>query len=471
VLQADAAMEVSARMLGTDPPPPRPLKGRVSALMWIWFAMIIFDYLKKIVYTSYYHGFGVCFGCMGTIGPPKYPNLTRTKHFLLSLALLKILAFSAERLLGRRRALTWVPPVALALRIAVEAFMLDEHQLKTKLGGLHTRYVCDALPYFAWPAFLPVGAVTIEATATGDANRAHLDVPLVSKALLANLKRVRAKCFSLCSRTPLAPPTAIKSTPDPRSAAAIPVQAEAVANPVATVRVRNRYAKWFTATVLLLNVVTVSVINRQWQDSREELDGVEGEHGPKSTVDKVRAIAFCAANLRCSGSFLGDRFRDFLSIGSGVENRAKNIALRLVVSAMSELWRILVFFSAAFWCPTRNSIVARLGLRSVFAFMFHPFFVPVAQKVVQGLQKEFPEIDDLAWLPVMVIFQVFVSRQPLLRLDDVTGPAKAWAAAPRASPRLPALRSKVASLALHPQLVLAYMLVLAAVARIYQVLG
>jgi hypothetical protein len=100
---------------------------------------------------------------------------------------------------------------------------------------------------------------------------------------------------------------------------------------------------------------------------------------------------------------------------------------------------------------------------------FHPFFVPVAKKVVGKLQSEFPEIDDLAWLPVMVLFQFFVSRQPLLRLDDVAGPLKAWVAAPRGSPRLPELRRKAASLALHPQLVMAYMLLLAAVARVVQV--
>ena len=463
VLKADVAMEDNERTLGHDPPPPRPLKGRVSALMCIWLAMVMFDYLKKIVYTSYLRGFGVCFGCMGTIGPPKYPNFTRTKHFVLSLASMKVFAYAFERFLGRRRALTLVPPVALALRVCTEAFMLDEHQYGTKVGGLHARYVCDALPYFAWPAFLPVGAATIDATATGDANRAHLDVPVVSKALLAKCRR----CFA-SSRAKAA--SVVKRGTNPMAAAAVTVQPEAVViDPVATVHVRSTYAKWFTATVLLLNVVTVAVVNRQWQDTRAELNGAAGLHGPKSTVDKVRAVVFCAANLRCSGNFLGDRFRDFLPLGAGVEHRAKKVAQRLVVCALSELWRGLVFFSATFWCPTRDNVVARLGLRSVFAFMFHPFFVPVAKKVVGKLQSEFPEIDDLAWLPVMVLFQFFVSRQPLLRLDDVAGPLKAWVAAPRGSPRLPELRRKAASLALHPQLVMAYMLLLAAVARVVQV--
>ncbi|KAH8092002.1 hypothetical protein JL720_5579 [Aureococcus anophagefferens] len=459
VLKADVAMEDNERTLGHDPPPQRPLKGRVSALMCIWLAMVMFDYLKKIVYTSYLRGFGVCFGCMGTIGPPKYPNFTRTKHFVLSLASMKVFAYAFERFLGRRRALTLVPPVALALRVCTEAFMLDEHQYGTKVGGLHA-LACDALPYRGPRS--PAGAATIDATATGDANRAHLDVPVVS-ALLAKCRR----CFA-SSRAKAA--SVVKGGTNPMAAAAVTVQPEAVViDPVATVHVRSTYAKWFTATVLLLNVVTVAVVNRQWQDTRAELNGAAGLHGPKSTVDKVRAVVFCAANLRCSGNFLGDRFRDFLPLGAGVEHRAKKVAQRLVVCALSELWRGLVFFSATFWCPTRDNVVARLGLRSVFAFMFHPFFVPVAKKVVGKLQSEFPEIDDLAWLPVMVLFQFFVSRQPLLRLDDVAGPLKAWVAAPRGSPRLPELRRKAASLALHPQLVMAYMLLLAAVARVVQV--
>ena len=174
-------------------------------------------------------------------------------------------------------------------------------------------------------------------------------------------------------------------------------------------------------------------------------------------------------NLRCAGSFLGDRFRRFLSLRGASANKPTKAALRVLVAGLAELWKGLVFFSATYWAPTRNNVVARLGLRSVFAFMFHPFYVPVAQKVLGLCQNHAPDLDDLAWLPFMFLFQFFVSRQPILRVADVTEPFALWVKAPRDSPRLMDLRLKVLSVAVHPQLVLVYMLLLAVVARVYQV--
>ena len=104
--------------------------------------------------------------------------------------------------------------------------------------------------------------------------------------------------------------------------------------------------------------------------------------------------------------------------------------------ARAEFWRAAVFFSGSFWAPTRDNVVARLGVRSVFAFMFHPFYVPVVKTAVRALQRNAPRVDDLAWLPVIIAFQVFVSRQPLLSLDGVVTPFKAWLAAPRGAPDL-----------------------------------
>ena len=182
--------------------------------------MIFFDYMKKIVYTSYLRGFGVCFGCFGSIGPPKYPNFTRTKHFVLSLALLKSTGFLCEKFLGRERTLLQVPRVALVLRVLVEAFMLDEYQYGTKVGGLHARYVCDALTYFAWPAFLPLGVATVDATGTGDASHAHLRIQVVSKAFAARVARGRARLAAIAAPKREGPPDAGKEVRFAAAAAA-----------------------------------------------------------------------------------------------------------------------------------------------------------------------------------------------------------------------------------------------------------
>ena len=151
---------------------------------------------------------------------------------------------------------------------------------------------------------------------------------------------------------------------------------------------------------------------------------------------------------------MGDRFRRYLPSRPGAADRPRKMAYRLVASAGAEFWRAAVFFSGSFWAPTRDNVVARLGVRSVFAFMFHPFYVPVVKTAVRALQRNAPRVDDLAWLPVINAFQVFVSRQPLLSLDGVVTPFKAWLAAPRGAPDLGQRRAAAASVLTHPQVVL-----------------
>ena len=68
--------------------------------------------------------------------------------------------------------------------------------------------------------------------------------------------------------------------------------------------------------------------------------------------------------------------------------------------------------------------------------------------------------DDLAWLPVIFLFQFFVSRQPLLSLGSVTVPVRAWLSAPKDAPDLAERRVRVLSVLTHPQVVLVGLMVL-----------
>ncbi|KAH8095781.1 hypothetical protein JL720_3107 [Aureococcus anophagefferens] len=147
-----------------------------SATAWplarLYFAMVVLDALKKMVWGSF-EVVGICLGGCGLKGSMNFVNLTRTKWFIISLAWCRLVGFFAERKLAPRAAERWLPLAVAALHVFlrfVDVYENGDAYYSTKVGQLKplNYFVKSAYYYVVWPLLMPMNLGTLRCSARSE---------------------------------------------------------------------------------------------------------------------------------------------------------------------------------------------------------------------------------------------------------------------------------------------------------------
>jgi len=437
----------------------RPLWGRIQTLVGVFVAMVILDSFKRFAFGSFEAVLRVCFGGCGNAGGVfgflKIPNLTRTKHFVLSLIWVKTVGFSAEAWLGRRFVLTKLPLICFVVRILCFSVLVGQklilaHKWASKLGSLYPQDLIEPLVYFAWPWLMPSGAVTLLCHSSNQDEITSRSASMVFDFDLGappQPRRPDADGHACYSRLRVGD---LEETEENGT--------KEIASPPKW-RLSANTARACTAAVLALHVGTVVLISRKLQTSRPPL---QPEERPLA-LDVFAMTGACVANAKCLPAAHFSKVLPVFSAKVALPRALMNYVARLAVLLFKEVFIIALLTSWAYRAPTSDGFFARLGAKSVFAFAMHPFFVPLAKSGIKALVNRHANIDALAFLPAVLLWQVFVSRLPLTPAEVE---AK-WAAARNRASR----RDFLLSVLLHPQTAIALVCIAAFVARLLQGAG
>ncbi|KAJ1458736.1 hypothetical protein M885DRAFT_512537 [Pelagophyceae sp. CCMP2097] len=431
-----AELAASDRHGGEADVPRRSLASRVQTLAGVFLCMVFLDLAKKFSYGSFEAVFRRCLGGCGDkggfLGMVNAPNLTRTKHFLLSLIFAKTLGWGTEAAFGRRAALVWLPPVCFLARILCFSVLVGEMQveaynLSTKVGNVWPSSVVAPLAYFAWPWLMPRGIATLACHATMPAGGADAGLAKSSDVCFRSEFFSRDSATLGCSR-----------------------------------RVPARCAKAATAMIIAVHVGTVVLVSRTLQQSSRP------QRSDWATTRRDWATMCLPCVFNGGNCKPAAHFAHLLPLRIGGGEAVAFWVLRVAVLVWKETFMIALLSSWCYWCRTVDGFYAKLGAQSIFAYTFHPFFVPLAQAVIRGLGDVLPTVDAVAWLPLILLWQVFVSRVPVpWRKFTATRDAYLVASPVDVS----RARGDAVIQLLHPQVGIAAVVALAVLARLLQAGG
>ena len=306
------------------------LGDRLGPLARLYFAMVVLDALKKMVWGSF-EVVGICLGGCGLRGSMNFVNLTRTKWFIISLAWCRLVGFFAERKLAPRAAERWLPLAVAALHVFlrfVDVYENGDAYYSTKVGQLKplNYFVKSAYYYVVWPLLMPRNLGTLRCSARS-AKREDV----------------------LFARPPCVPARRHRVQP---AGAADPPPADVIAVGAATA------ARW-SAGVLLANVVVVTCVARTAQRPKT-LDG------PRRTLDTgllptLFQLASCSLNSGCLVAFpLARATRRLGGLGGGA---------RVAYLLFDETVAAAILGSYVYWCPATPTFFSDLGAKALFGYI------------------------------------------------------------------------------------------------------
>ena len=350
----------------------------LKPLVTVYVTMVILSALTHVTYEGLYRNMGWRWAPKQKKPWPLRPNLTRTKWFVVILAL--------ARLVGRlhRRACKKYPKlypinviVSLILMFVIQVEVHQELEWKgSGLGSMAYGRLCGVFMYIVAPSVLPIGLLTPKsyAFAADDANACiEYAVPHV---ILSRWRRLMT-----CSRRGLsrvAPFFAEDNEPRKDGVVRIPAH---VARPLCFLVIYLRLLA--SASSMGYRAATYDINN---DDAWAGTDISKGERWTYAWV--------CILRSDCKA---GGPSMHFTSKGA-----------IYLISILDYGFAMLYSTAACYVAPARRSIFSEAGGLCLFAYMWHRCLLPVLDALVLRVHKE-TRADALLVLPLYILFQILIS--------------------------------------------------------------
>ena len=340
--------------------------------------MVVLSALTHVTYEGLYRNMGWCWAPKQKKPWPLRPNLTRTKWFVVILAL--------ARLVGRlhRKACKKYPKlypinviVSLILMFVIQVEVHQELEWKgSGLGSMAYGRLCGVFMYIVAPSVLPIGLLTPKSYAfASDDNNASIEYA-VPHVILSKWRRLMT-----CSRRGLsrvAPFFAEEDVPRKDGVVRIPAH---VARPLCFLIIYLRLLA--SASSMGYRAATYDIDND---------DAWAGRISRRASGGRMPGSVSCGVTARPAGRPCTSRPKGAIYL----------------ISILDYGFAMLYSTAACYVAPAKRSIFSEAGGLCLFAYMWHRCLLPVLGRSVLRVHKE-TRADALLVLPLYILFQILIS--------------------------------------------------------------